>query len=718
MKTNISIIIPAVLLSVAACSKAELPVGDVQDFTAGLTFSASISDSAQSKAYFQNTDGEQHNLVWSSYDCLGIFNYTAALTSAEVQKVNGAKTAAPAIDNQDRGKAEFTVPEGTWTKEGVDDYFFYAYYPELGTNVKNESAGVVTGFSIPQTQSEGFGKYHICSVDTPAVVNKESFGSPIALNFTPKTSLISIHTYIAEENADLITLGIKSVKMTFEGTDANSNPYYAAGTCSLNLADGSLNYTGDGAKSITIDLSAYYTTNNLYTAIKKSAETKENVSSTIDVVVLPVEGFTGTLTFQFESLNASVTIPDVVKNISSKSFKAGGHYNSDIAVNPLYKTLPEANCYIIDAKTVSTISIPLSQGSKGWEAIDSYNQTVLSTATTYKDDYASALTNGVKAAIIWSENAGLAIDATQNGETLTVKLSGAENGYNAVIGIKDNSDKILWSWHLWFTDYNPDNVIDTNTGKVTQGWIHKYKGTLWENGGIYADKYIMDRNLGATKLGFTSASLPTQNSKQDEQYVGLYYQWGRKDPFTINSAVTVKTANGGVAIEEGAWNPDTYYTRTDADEDWAKRGSGNVDRWAGKAATVLPKSAFDPCPAGWRVPISYMDESRNKADTWSDFTTSSQFTGRNYGYYYRGANNGTCGNASYPLTGRMSRGSFSIALNTTGFLWSASPQPDFANQFGCARAFATPAYIYGDTTASTIQGISRASAMPVRCIKE
>ena len=65
MKTNKSIIIPAVILSLAACAKAELPVENVQDFTSGLTFSASISDSAQSKAYFQNTDGEKHNLVWS-----------------------------------------------------------------------------------------------------------------------------------------------------------------------------------------------------------------------------------------------------------------------------------------------------------------------------------------------------------------------------------------------------------------------------------------------------------------------------------------------------------------------------------------------------------------------------------------------------------------------------------------------------------------------------
>ena len=716
MKTNKSIIIPAVILSLAACAKAELPVENVQDFTSGLTFSASISDSAQSKAYFQNTDGEKHNLVWSGYDCLGIFNYTAALTSGQAQKVKGAKSSAPNIDSQDRTKAVFSVPEGTWTKDGVDNYYFYAYYPELGANVKNESEGVISGFSIPEIQSEGFGKYHICSVDAPAIINKNDFASPIALDFSPKTSLFSIHTYIDEGNEDFSTLGIKSVTVTFEGTDASSNPYFAAGSCSLNLSNGSLSPTGGGVKAITIDLSAYYTTNNLCTAIKKSAETEKNVSSTIDIVVLPVEGFTGTLTFHIESLNQSVTIPDVVKNISSKSFRSGGHYNSDVVVNPAYKTLPEANCYIIDAKTVSTISIPLSQGSKGWEAIDNYNQTVLSTATTYKEAYESALTEGVTADIIWSENLNLSIDATQEGKALKIKFSGAQNGNNAVIGIKDKSDKILWSWHLWFTDYNPDNVIDTNTGKVTQGWIHKYKGTLWENGGIYAEKYIMDRNLGATKLGFTSASLPAQNVP-DEQYAGLYYQWGRKDPFSIN--LTPKTANGGVELENGVWNPDTYYTRSDADEDWAKRGSGNVDRWAGKAATVLPKSAFDPCPAGWRVPISYMDESRNKADTWSDFTSSGQFTGRPYGYYYRGANNSTCGNASYPLTGRISRGNFSVALGTTGFLWSASPQPDYAtNQYGCARAFATPAYKYGDTTASSIQGISRASAMPVRCVQE
>lgn len=720
MKTNISIIIPAVLLSVAACSKAELPVGDVQDFTAGLTFSASISDSAQSKAYFQNTDGEQHNLVWSGYDCLGIYNYTAALTTAEAQKVNGAKTAAAAIDSEDRTQAKFTAPGDNWTKEDVQEYWFYAYYPELGENAKTEANGIVSGFSIPDVQTEGFGKYHICSASEPVKVQKKDIGSsPIALNFVPRTALFSVHTYIAAANGDFSTAGLKSIKVTFDGKDKNSNVYYAAGEYSLDLQDGSLSYTGNGSKSITVNTSAYYTTNKLYTAIKEAVETETNVSSTVDIVVLPVEGFTGKVIFEFEALDPTVTIPSVEKSVTDKSFTAGGHYNSKIYINPSITPLPEANCYIVDASSVTTLMIPLSQGSKGWAAVDKYNNEIIGTSTTYAETYASALEAGIKAGILWSENPELSVSCTQNGNNLSVILSGATNGSNAVIAIRDASDKILWSWHLWFTDYNPDNVIDTNTGKVTQGWIHKYKGTLWENGGIYADKYMMDRNLGATKQNYNSAALPTSQTEPNEQFSGLYYQWGRKDPFTINTSVTTKTASGDVNLEEGVWHPDTYYTRSDADEDWAKRGStNNADRWAGKSATALPKSAFDPCPAGWRVPISYMDESRKKADTWSDFNTSGQFTGRDFGFYYRGANNGSCGNASYPVTGRMSRGSFSVALANTGFLWSASPQPDFANALGFARAFATPAYVFGDTTKASITAISRASAMPVRCVKE
>ena len=72
---------------------------------------------------------------------------------------------------------------------------------------------------------------------------------------------------------------------------------------------------------------------------------------------------------------------------------------------------------------------------------------------------------------------------------------------NAVIAVKDINGNILWSWHIWVCDdeitahdhINPANEV------VAQ---------------------IMDRNLGALN-----------NEPMDVDNRGMFYQWGRKDPF-------------------------------------------------------------------------------------------------------------------------------------------------------------------------------------------
>ena len=81
---------------------------------------------------------------------------------------------------------------------------------------------------------------------------------------------------------------------------------------------------------------------------------------------------------------------------------------------------------------------------------------------------------------------------------------------NAVIGAYDADGELIWSWHIWATDYDPD----------AEG------GTVDFNG--YT---LMNRNLGA---------LANDNSTTDKILAsyGLYYQWGRKDPFPYPALAT------------------------------------------------------------------------------------------------------------------------------------------------------------------------------------
>lgn len=98
---------------------------------------------------------------------------------------------------------------------------------------------------------------------------------------------------------------------------------------------------------------------------------------------------------------------------------------------------------------------------------------------------------------------------------------------------------------------------------------------------------MMDRNLGATSA-----------TPGDDGSYGLLYQWGRKDPFLgrgrHNPHVrAVSTGNWAVNCTDNINNslsipnPTTFYT---------KYYNVNEYTWHSK------KTAYDPCPVGWRVP--------------------------------------------------------------------------------------------------------------------
>ena len=120
---------------------------------------------------------------------------------------------------------------------------------------------------------------------------------------------------------------------------------------------------------------------------------------------------------------------------------------------------------------------------------------------------------------------------------------------------------------------------------------------------------FMDRNLGATK-----AELSLEGR-------GLFYQWGRKDPFPggasgtagfsasgkfsgLGSAGTVSNTTASEAgttagIVESIQNPTTFY-RSVANNDWLPFKKD--DLWDSNGGAGGKKTIYDPCPSGWRVP--------------------------------------------------------------------------------------------------------------------
>lgn len=212
------------------------------------------------------------------------------------------------------------------------------------------------------------------------------------------------------------------------------------------------------------------------------------------------------------------------------------------------------------------------------------------------------------------------------------KVSSGAKG-NVLVGVKKEGEtKYLWSWHLWITDYNPNEcstpwVTDKYVYYVTGGQVHRYAGDFWETN--YKDKYIMDRNLGA---------LSTNRAEGLEKTGGFVYQFGRKDPIPASNIVYNSTnvtdytnyklydINGNVKsfsndtenpliidkrqayIYESVNNPFTFFATNKSDWIINNIYANTSYSWNGNRSGE--KSMFDPCPDGWMVP---------KAGVWSIF---------------------------------------------------------------------------------------------------
>lgn len=272
---------------------------------------------------------------------------------------------------------------------------------------------------------------------------------------------------------------------------------------------------------------------------------------------------------------------------------------------------------------------------------------------TVKGNSSTSVGNVASAAILW-ETFG-----THTAPELFDLISGFcyKDGYisfqtadafkegNAVIAAKDASGKILWSWHIWFTDQ-------------PKGQVYNSAGTM------------MDRNLGATSA-----------TPGDVGALGLLYQWGRKDPFlgsssissdyTAESTITwpssVKSNSDNGTIDYATAHPTTFINSNISNVDWYYTGSESTDntRWT---TSDKAKSIYDPCPAGWRVPDGGINGIWSKA-----FGTSSMFV-MDFDDVNRGANFGNGWDVWYPASGdRYCNDGRLRGVGYNGFYWSASP---------------------------------------------
>ncbi len=356
--------------------------------------------------------------------------------------------------------------------------------------------------------------------------------------------------------------------------------------------------------------------------------------------------------------------------------------------------LASANCYML--KPGGSVNIPVSRA----------NESALGTQI-------ANVSTGWKAAINWQTAAGLVtLDYStylSSGYFKVMAPSTTAKGNAEVVVTDAAGTNVLWSWHIWVTDYDP--TLSAN--------VDVLNGNTW-----------MQYNLGATALANGSNSFATSG--------GLFYQWGRKDPFpnSNNSGAPIALYNAtGASFTPPAYSDFTttavnvyvkYFNAGASPISYTNQLAYSVKypmlflgNWAGSTATAAAdgtaagglnawggeygdqKSVYDPCPEGWRVP-SGKKTSGTWSSPWSTWLTNTSTTGVNTAYAVWASTVGY-----YPLSGFMDPGSgvFSF-VGSIGYYWLATVASNSAYKLT----------LFNDST-NPGNGATRSGGFSVRCVK-
>lgn len=307
-----------------------------------------------------------------------------------------------------------------------------------------------------------------------------------------------------------------------------------------------------------------------------------------------------------------------------------------------------ANCYIVNGPGYYKIPLVMGNGvindepntastyqgstNTGCQRFKNYKNTNISNPYLVNNlPSGKTIRTTNPAVVLWEDESNLvSVDNVNNGWLFFHLNSTTIKQGNAVIAIYDSDNLIMWSYHIWVTDFVPQSrylkINSNNLLPYTLGWVTTAGDYEKEGGSVY----VRMKQLTTDAVKVLSLVAPPSSSETRTATGGRnpFYQWGRKDPLMLRSVVS--GFSNRTSSTSGFSN--SYYLSIqypmqlfcylpDQVQIWWGGSSAvynvwNADDYNGHLSTTnTTKTIYDPCPAGYKVPhIDAYVTSPNESD--------------------------------------------------------------------------------------------------------
>ena len=467
---RLTLSILATLAILASCNKMEeidSPAENNPEVNVELTADQILCSIAQTKTALD----ADLNVIWSENDqvmVLGADNQTGTYQfTSYVSDDNKTAAVFENVDSKVTGSRSAIYPASAYVADSYD-----------GATAKITLGGV-DAVNIPTGKPEEVLGQTV--VSTLPLVSTPSEGT---LSFDNLFGGVMFRPY------DYMGMGVKIAKLSISSTDGKA----LAGVATIDLS------TGKMTKFEGTETELTFTYENTDITSKKGF-----------IAYIPEGTYDGLVITPIDNMGRKFPVTTSAITINAGKVK-------QLPELPLTIWYGTANCYVVEpgATSVEIDATPYYSWRSDYDVtkrnvirVENGNMSGLGGGATVlwqqeKGSTATDLTatNTTNGTIV---NGTITVDRRlQEGKTLvTVPLTGTEG--NAVIALRSTlgENPIVWSFHIWVSDVN-DIACSTTMGSYS----------------------ILDRNIGATScLG------KDQDERGYPNSFGLYYQWGRKDPF-------------------------------------------------------------------------------------------------------------------------------------------------------------------------------------------